>query len=125
MKIPKWFSTSKINPVSTTTSVPCEKEIELLYLTERVVPCFLVDEYIYTLAVSINGHIVKTTLETSKYLTLQEYEDMVKKILTGCTLRQYCNAGYTVKVADLFLNSPVRKRILSDVSRPKKERRYS
>ena len=120
MDLIKWLTRFK-----TPEPTPFRKEIVFLHLTERVIPCFNIDEYIYELALNIDGIITKTRLRTVYPLKLQEYENMLKKLLAGVPFRAYSKAGYKITLTDEFKNSPARLRILSDVGRPKKERRYS
>lgn len=123
MDLIKWLSRFKVETSHQET--PLKKEIVFLHLTERVIPCFNIDEYDYELAINITGIITKTRLRTTYPLKLQEYESMLKKLLAGVTIERYSKVGYKITLTDEFKNSPARLRILSDVGQPKKERRYS
>lgn len=120
MERPKWFTLANITRGPSDPSL-----IEIVDLQEKVKPCFMIEEYVYKLIIIKGGKRTVTHFNSVSPITLQEYEQLVKKALGGHTLSDMVKKGCRVQLHYEFLVSKARTRILNEVKRPKKERRYS
>ena len=94
--------------------------IEFVSLTEKVVSCFLTDEYRYKLVIRVDGkRITVKKTNTCGHLTWPQYNEMVKEAIPLGIDHMVKNLGYRVSVNPEFMDSPVRRRILDGLVRKK------
>ena len=98
-------------------SKPAEPTVEFVSLTESWSPGHFVDDIHYKLVIRIDGKttVVKKTL-LNESLTYKGYQEMLKKALPT-PIEQMVKHGYKVVVRESFINSPIRRNILSDLTR--------
>lgn len=94
--------------------------IVFVSLTEKVVPCFMVDEYRYELVIRLNGkRVVIKRANMDRALTWTQYNEMVKEALPLGVDHMVKNLGYRVTVDPKFTESTIRRKILSGLVKRK------
>jgi hypothetical protein len=98
---------------------PMEPTVEFVSLTEKWSPGHFCDDFSYKLVIRIDGEkkVVKSTVLPER-LTYKMYNIMLAKALPR-PISELVKAGYKVVLRESFINSKVRERILSELTKQK------